>query len=50
MDMIAGERKDAERQATAAEFFDNLVSKLDLSGQVGREHSLGSPRRRPAEE
>jgi hypothetical protein len=50
IDMIAAERKDAERQSTTVEFFDNLVSILDLSGQVGKEHSLGSPRRRSAEE
>ena len=50
MDMTSAERKDAERQATAAEFFDNLASILDLSGQVGKEHSLRSPRRRSAEE
>lgn len=50
MDMTSAERKDAGRQATTVEFFDNLASILDLSGQVGKEHSLGSPRRRSAEE
>ena len=50
MDMTLAERKDAERQATTVEFFDDLASILDLSGQVGKEHSLRSPRRRSAEE
>lgn len=50
MDMIAAEDKDAERQATSVEFFDNLVSILDLSGQVTKKHPHGTLRRRSAEE
>jgi len=50
MDMIAAEDKDAERQATSVEFFDNLVSILDLSSQVTKKHPHGTLRRRSAEE